>query len=136
MHRDCPRHSLTYRHWSWIRKDGSTTDDEGFDPSIIADHPRLVNVPARIEIIPQSLPNQDASMAASQEVFGWVTSNCEGHPPESIYSDRWLQEGETSEEYESADGSSFSNDDSGEDAIDDNGAEVGFTIQKWIAGID
>lgn len=65
MHRDYPRYSLTYRHWLWIRKDGSTTDDKGFDPSIIADHPRLVNIPARIEIIPQLLPNQDALIVAS-----------------------------------------------------------------------
>lgn len=136
MHRDCPRHSLIYRHWSWIRKDGSKTDDEGFNPSIIAFRPRLVNVPVGIEIIPQPLPDQEASIAASQEVFGWVTRNCEGHPPESIYLDRWLQEGETSEAYKSADGSSFSIDDDGEDAIDHNGEEAGCSIQKWIAGID
>lgn len=135
MHRDCPRHSLIYRHWSWIRKDGSTTDDEGFNPSIIAVRPQLVNVRARIEIVPQPLPDQEASIAASQEVFGWVTRNCEGHPPESIYLDRWLQEGETSEAYESAGGSNFSIDDD-EDAIDHNAEEAGCSIQKWIAGID
>ncbi|RJE26824.1 hypothetical protein PHISCL_00849 [Aspergillus sclerotialis] len=117
-YRDCSCHPLVYQHWSWIRKDGSIINDKGFNSSFAAARSQLFNIPSL------SLPDQEASIAASREVFGWVTRNCEGHPPESIYSDRWLQYGETSDVYESADGSN-SHSDHGED----NDTELGLIFR-------
>lgn len=105
IHKNCPRHRLVYQHFSWRRKDGSALKDTGFkpDPDIsITDLPScclndnivttLRNLPTRL------LPDQEASIIASQEVSGWVTRNGEGYPPEAIYWDEWLGEGEDNDD--------------------------------------
>ena len=135
LHRDCTYHPLVYRHWSWIREDGSTTDDEGFKPGIVAvPYSRLINRTSQIDIPSLPLPDQEASLSASQEVFGWVTANCEGHPPEGIYLDRWLQTEEASEANRTADDSSSSGGDYSEIPVDD--TRPGVNIQKWITELD
>lgn len=73
-------------------------------------------------------------MMASCEVFGWVTRNCEGHPPENIYSDKWLREEDGSETFMSVNGSDTSDSNHCDNTIEDNRA--GTSIQEWLAGAE
>lgn len=90
VHQNCPRHELVYQNWSWLREAGPAIQDSGFKPGTILNCLPSVDtiMPTSKDFPVQALPDQEASMAASQEAFGWVTRNCEGHPAEDIYSDK------------------------------------------------
>lgn len=79
------------------------------------------------------LSEQEASIMASCEAFGWVMRNCEGLPPESIYQDKWLQEEDGSETFESVNGSDTSNN-CNSSAVDDN--QIGRRIKEWLVGAE
>ncbi|KMQ41313.1 hypothetical protein HL42_7998 [Trichophyton rubrum] len=101
-HRDCPRHELVYHHWSWRLKNGSGLEGRGYCSDAIPRHSHKID--SRITAMDHqtlSLADQEASMMASREVFAWVTRNCEGHPPEEIYSDPWIRDDSESEASES-----------------------------------
>ncbi|PYI35268.1 hypothetical protein BP00DRAFT_363051 [Aspergillus indologenus CBS 114.80] len=147
VHRHCPRHRLVYRCWSWLREYGLWTDDAGLESDSGLDErgydargfagrdPEPLEPRNKIEIPVRPLIDQDASIAASCEVFGWVMRNCEGLPPESIFRDIWLQdeeEDDESESFHSADCSDPSdacccNDDARKDT------RVGQNVQDWLA---
>lgn len=78
----------------------------------------------------QPSPDQESSIAASQEVFGWVTRNCEGHPPEAIYSDRWLLEDEGDDEVSEPEDDSRSGSSGPAD-----GPVRGRGLARWIAEV-
>lgn len=136
VHRDCPRHRLMYQHWSWFRNDGSAIEDSDFDSNSVLDRRHMIT---DIVAIPKNfptrtLPDQEASIAASQEAFGWVTRNCEGHPTEDVYLDEWLREESGSEIFESLDDNSSSS--CNNSNVKDSSTDVhgsGMSIQGWIA---
>lgn len=129
IHGNCPRHPLLYCRWCWLQKDGSTMDDEGFDWGL-----QHIDATARVVIPSQPLVDQEASMTASCEVFGWVTRNCEGYSPESIYLDKWLREDE-SEASEPANDSDTSDSKRYDDKTVDHN-QVATSIQEWLAGAE
>ncbi|KAM5449989.1 hypothetical protein McanCB56680_001916 [Microsporum canis] len=97
-HRDCPRHELVYHNWSWGLTNGSGLEDRGYCSGAMPRHPYKVDPPmAAMDHQTLPLADQEASMMASQEVFAWVTRNCEGYPPEEIYSDPWIRDDSESE---------------------------------------
>lgn len=91
VHRNRPRHPLLYCHWPGSRQNGPTTDDEGFKSNRVPMHPEQVDTIIGIIFPSKPLPEQEGSILASCEDFGWVMRNREGLPPENIYLDKWLQ---------------------------------------------
>lgn len=135
VHRNCPRHPLLYCHWSWFQQNGSTTNDEGFKSNSVLMYPEQMDTITGIMFPCKPLPEQEASIMASCEVFGWVMRNCEGLPPESVYLDKWLQEEDGSETFESVNGSDTSdNDHCNSSAVDDNRVER--SIREWLVGAE
>ncbi|MCJ1386666.1 hypothetical protein MMC17_009792 [Xylographa soralifera] len=103
IHVRCPRHRLDYQNWTCQLKDGSKLQDQGFDMQPVQDFPKEVGLGTKTAANAQpptvavSL-NQDASRAASWEIFQWVVANGEGVPPsEPIYNDEWLRDDTISE---------------------------------------
>lgn len=88
------------------------------------------------------LVDQDTSMSASSEVFGWVMRNCEGLPPESIFRDKWLQEEEEDDEsdsFHSAKYPDFSDADCCNNYGNNNAVKDtrgGRNVQDWLAAAE
>lgn len=79
------------------------------------------------------LPEQEASIMASCEVFGRVMCNYEGLPLERIYLDKYWQDKDRSETFEPVDGFDTSEKDHcNNSAVDDN--QVERSIQQWLVG--
>jgi len=95
-HRDCQRHDLSYRHWNWKLKEGSTIVDQGFRTTATPDV--LLSCNPKPELLTGTvfptipLPvDQNASQRASRTILQWATVNGEGVPAEGIYHDKWVQ---------------------------------------------
>ncbi|KAL8645006.1 MAG: hypothetical protein Q9210_006954 [Variospora velana] len=103
IHRCCDRHHVDYQHWTWQLEDGSTLVDQGLGivpalPISQEGSPRIgIRETIRLPAVDFSL-DQEASRAASWEIFRWVTANGEGVPAdEPIYKDAWLHDETVSE---------------------------------------
>ena len=100
-HLHCTRHHLDYQYWNWELKDGSIVKEPGFMETKARVLPKVTN--PNDELIPhiefpQKTLIQEASEEASRDIFGWVTVNGEGVPPENVYNDPWLEDEDESGE--------------------------------------
>ncbi|KAJ5123880.1 uncharacterized protein N7515_007705 [Penicillium bovifimosum] len=147
-HKNCPRHSLTYRDWRWQLRDGTNLHDRGFrlQSNSILQRDQSDMSPINPGCHPQSQtplsPTLTASREASFEIFRWVLANHEGKPhSEPIYDDDWIAgcentDGSLAEEESIADSDSGVPDVNSSDVCNGlSSAPRGSRIMQWVDNI-
>ena len=91
VHKDCDRHSLTYKGSTWRFEDGCTLD-ANMGKDLVIPHVFPNRLPERELLHDLQIPdNEDTSIDATIASFRWVLDTGEGSPPEEAYKDLWLR---------------------------------------------